>query len=75
MNRVAARGGIVLLLVLALLFGVVFFVVEYAAKADDWVTFAGSPHVYNGNNIGCGVVDEEDVAVLVGQRAAVHGEG
>jgi len=65
MNRVAARGGIVFILVFALLAGVTFFVIEFATQADDWVTFSGSPHVYNGGNIGCGVVTDREGILLL----------
>lgn len=65
MNRIAGRAGITMLLVLALLAGLVFFLVEYAVEAGDWVIFPGSPHVYNGGNIGCGkVTDREGVLLL-----------
>lgn len=42
-----------------------FFLGEYLIKADDWVIFPGSPHVYNGGNIGCGVVVDKDGALLL----------
>lgn len=65
MNRVAGRAGITILLVLILLAGMVFFLAEYVVKAGDWVIFPGSPHVYNGGNIGCGtVIDRNDVLLL-----------
>lgn len=65
MNKVASRGGIVLLLVLVLVAGLTFFIFEYATQADSWVTFAGSPHVYNGGNIGCGAVIDRDGILLL----------
>ena len=53
------------LFVLILLCGTVFFVWEYLTKANDWVMFPGSPHVYNNGNIGCGtVIDRENVLLL-----------
>lgn len=65
MNRVAARAGITLLIVFALLAGFVFFLSEYFVYAGDWAVFKGSPHVYNGSNIGCGlVVDRNGVLLL-----------
>ena len=65
MNRIAGRAGVILLLILLLVAGLSFFIVEYAIEAGDWVIFAGSPHVYNGGNIGCGtVVDCEDTFLL-----------
>lgn len=65
MNKVASRAGIVLLLVLILVAGLTFFIVEYVTQADSWVTFTGSPHVYNGGNIGCGAVTDRDGILLL----------
>ena len=65
MNRIAGRAGITLLLVLLLLAGLVFFLCEYVIEAGDWVIFDGSPHVYNGGNIGCGVVTDRDGILLL----------
>ncbi len=65
MNRIAGRAGICLLLVLALLSGLVFFLIEYAVEAGDWVIFSGSPHVYNGGNIGCGSIKDRDGVLLL----------
>lgn len=65
MNKVAARAGILILLVLVLLAGMIFFLFEYVTQAGKWVTFTGSPHVYNGGNIGCGVVLDREGAVLL----------
>ena len=65
MNRVASRAAITILLALLLVAGLGFFVAEYAMKSEDWVMFSGSPHVYSGNNIGCGkVVDAEGTMLL-----------
>ena len=65
MNRIAGRSGIALLLVLVLVGGLVFFVGEYFLEADDWINAAGSPHVYNGGNIGCGVVLDREGELLL----------
>lgn len=65
MNKVAARGTAVFLLILVLLGGLTFFVVEYVTRADDWVIFPGSPHVYTGGNIGCGVVTDRNGNLLL----------
>jgi len=65
MNRIAGRAAIAWFLILVLLAGFVFFVAQYVFEAGDWVMFAGSPHVYNGGNIGCGVItDREDTLLL-----------
>ena len=65
MNRVASRSAIAILLVLALVAGMGFFVAEYVINAGDWVMFAGSPHVYSAGNIGCGVVVDRDGYLLL----------
>lgn len=65
MNRIASRSGIVLILALVLVLGFVFFVVEFSVKSKDWVVNAGSPHVFNGKNLNCGViVDREQILLL-----------
>lgn len=65
MNRVASRAAIAVLLALALIAGLAFFVTEYVTNAADWVMFPGSPHVYSGGNIGCGIVMDRDGTVLL----------
>ena len=65
MNRIASRAMALFLLVLLLLGGFAIFLAEYLVKADDWVIFPGSPHVYTGGNIGCGVVVDKEGALLL----------
>ena len=65
MNRVASRSTIALLLAVVLLGGMCVFLLEYTMKADDWVIFEGNPHVYNGVNIGCGVITDRSSEVLL----------
>ncbi len=65
MNRIAGRAGITILIALLLVAGLLFFLGEYVTQADDWVIFDGSPHVYNGGNIGCGVVVDQDGVLLL----------
>ena len=65
MNKIASRGAIVFLLILVLVGGLAFFIFEYVVKSPDWITFSGSPHIYNGDNIGCGfVTDRSGVPIL-----------
>lgn len=65
MNRVTKRTWIMSVFLLVLLGGTVFFLWEYATKAGQWVISSGSPHVYNGTNIGCGtVVDRSGTTLL-----------
>ena len=54
MNKVAGRAGITMIIALVLLIGFGFFLAEYFMQAGEWAVFKGSPHVYNGSNIGCG---------------------
>ena len=65
MNRIASRAMALLLVALLLLGGFVFFLVDYFSSAKDWVVFPGSPHVYNGGNIGCGIVVDRDNTLLL----------
>lgn len=65
MNKVAARAGVLILFILVLVAGMAFFTFEYAIQAGNWVTFTGSPHVYNGGNIGCGTVVDRDGTMLL----------
>ena len=68
MNRIAGRSGIVILMCILLLAGFVFFLCEYVAEAGEWVIFAGSPHVYNGGNLDCGVVTDRNSVLLLDMR-------
>lgn len=68
MNRIAGRAGIALILALLLIAGTVFFVVEYVINAQDWVVFSGSPHLYYGTNLGCGVVTDRSGLLLMDLR-------
>ena len=65
MNRVSHRASAVFLLVVILVGGLGFFVYEYFAQASEWVVSAGSPHVYNSTNIGCGQVVDRTGAMLL----------
>ena len=65
MNRIASRATALILIVALLVAGLVFFLAEYFIKSGDWVIFPGSPHVYNGGNIGCGVVVDREGALLL----------
>ena len=65
MNRVANRSTIALMLAVVLLGGMCVFLVEYVMNAGDWVIFPGNPHVYNGVNIGCGVITDRSGEVLL----------
>ena len=64
MNRIAARAVAVMVLVLALAAGMVFFVGEYIAGAEDWIMFSGSPHLYANGKISTGVITDRNGKLL-----------
>lgn len=65
MNRVTKRTWMMAVFVVLLLGGMLFFVGEYALKADKWAVSTGSPHVYNNSNLGNGTVVDRDGNVLL----------
>lgn len=65
MTRVTRRVWIVVLFLLVLVGGMGFFLMEYATKSDQWVSFKGSPHVYNQSNLGTGKVYDRDGVLLM----------
>ena len=68
MNRIATRTMSLFLLCALLLGGFGFFLVEYFVKSEGWVLTSGSPHVYTGENIACGVVVDRDGTLLLDMR-------
>lgn len=64
MNRIAARSMIVLLLVLALAVGLLFFFGEYLVNAESWILFSGSPHVYSDGKVSCGTITDRNGTLL-----------
>ena len=65
MNRVTKRTWLMGLFIGILLGGMLFFLWEYITEADEWVSFSGSPHVYNNTNIGCGTVTDRSGKTLL----------
>ena len=65
MKKVSGRAIFPLILAIVLLAGTVLLCVHYFAKADEWVTFSGSPHVYTGVNLDGGVVTDRDGTLLL----------
>ena len=64
MNKIAGRSAIVMVLVLALAAGMVFFFGEYLVKGESWVTFSGSPHVYNNGKVSTGKITDRNGVLL-----------
>ena len=65
MNRIMSRARVLMVLVLVLALGVTFFLGEYFLNASKWVHSAGSPHIYNAENIGCGQIADRDGNLLL----------
>ena len=65
MKKVSGRAIFPLILAIVLLAGTVLLCVRYFVKADEWVTFSGSPHVYTGVNLDGGVVYDRDGTLLL----------
>lgn len=65
MNRIMGRARILIVLVLVLALGMGFFVSEYVTQSGNWIHFAGSPHIYNVGNIGCGTITDRDGILLL----------
>lgn len=68
MNRIAGRARATVLLVLILLSGFTFFLVEFFVRADEWVIFPRSPHVYTNGNFDRGVVTDREEYLLLDLR-------
>lgn len=65
MNRITKRTWLMGIFLLILLGGMGLFLGEYLMNAGDWVMSAGSPHVYNSGNLGCGTVTDRQGNVLL----------
>ena len=75
MNRVSRRASALLFLILILAGGLGFFVYEYFSRAETWVVSAGSPHIFNSTNIGCGqVVDRSGNLLLDITQKRIYAE-
>lgn len=71
MNRVTKRTWLMFLFIFVLVGGLLFFLGEYTLNASRWVVAPGSPHLYNGTNVGFGVITDRDGEMLLdvsGQR-------
>lgn len=68
MNRVTKRAGILLVFLLILACGMSFFIWEFFQKSGQWVTFSGSPHVYENSSTGTGVVTDREGILLLDTR-------
>lgn len=65
MNRIIGRSRVLIALILVMAIGMSFFVGEYFVNSGNWILFPGSPHIYNGGNIGCGIIADRDRNLLL----------
>lgn len=65
MKKISGRTVFTTLLSLLAVVGLIAFTVQYFIKAEDWVTFPGSPHVYAGGNIATGSIKDRDGVTLL----------
>ena len=65
MNRIAGRAKGALLLAAILIAGLLIFLGEYLFQAGKWVVFPGSPHVYSGSNLDCGIITDRSGVLLL----------
>lgn len=65
MKKISGRTVFTTLLSLLAVVGLIVFTVQYFIKAEDWVTFPGSPHVYAGGNIATGSIKDRDGVTLL----------
>ena len=65
MNRIRRRAWIMLVFMAVLVGGMGFFLAEFSMKGREWVTFKGSPHVYQGSSLVAGQVTDRDGTVLL----------
>lgn len=68
MNRVTRRAGILLIFLLILGIGMSFFVWEFFRESGEWVTFSGSPHLYQNSSTGTGTVTDRQGVLLLDTR-------
>jgi len=69
MNRIMSRAKVLIALILVFSVGFGLFLAEYLIKAEAWILFSGSPHLYSAGNLGCGYVTDRDGILLLDMRS------
>ena len=72
MHKVNGRTWIVSVFLLVLLGGLGFFLYEYATEAQDWASFAGSPHIYDSGVLESGMITDRGGHVLLKYEDGKH---
>lgn len=65
MNRVTKRTWLMGLFIAVLVGGLLFFLGEYTLNAHRWIVATGSPHLYNGTNVGFGTILDREGELLL----------
>lgn len=65
MNRVSRRAWVLLVVAGLIAAALLAFFVKYFIKAEDWVSFPGSPHLYTGVNPNTGIVTDRSGVQLL----------
>lgn len=65
MNRIRKRAWIMLVFMAILVGGLSFFLFEFGMYSSQWVTFKGSPHVYQGASLVAGQITDRDGTMLL----------
>ena len=73
MNRVSRRAWALVALMVLLLGGVGFFLVEYVQNASEWVSYPGSPHMQSGSQLGV-VTDRNGVTLMTMGNGTTYAE-
>ena len=73
MNRVSRRAWALVALMVLLLGGVGFFLVEYVQNASEWVSYPGSPHMQSGSQLGT-VTDRNGVTLMTMGNGTTYAE-
>lgn len=75
MNRVSRRAWVILVVAALIAAALLGFFIQYFIKAEDWVSFPGSPHLYSGVNPNTGIViDRSGVQLLDSTEDRVYAE-
>lgn len=75
MNRVVGRAGIMLILVIILAAGMLFFVGEYLFCSGDWVLSEGSPHIYSDySSVSGAITDRTGILLMDTSDGRVYSE-
>ena len=65
MRKLEGRAVICLLLILAMLAGLIFFIVRLETNGSDWASYYANSHIFKNGNLNAGKVTDRDGDVLL----------